>query len=106
MLYTMMRVSSLSRCEPQMQTALASRACLRGKLMRTAILSVFLAVLSTAASPQDPAKPVTAPPASQQKPPDQPLSVLCAPGTTIQVGVAYSSAAIASGGTGAYRFAV
>jgi polysaccharide export outer membrane protein len=74
--------------------------------MRTAILSVFLAVLSTAASPQDPAKPVTAPPASQQKPPDQPLSVLCAPGTTIQVGVAYSSAAIASGGTGAYRFAV
>ena len=73
--------------------------------MRTAILSVFLAVISTAASQQDPAKPISGAPPSQQKPPDQPLSVLCAPGTTIQLGVAYNSTAIASGGTGAAELA-
>ena len=73
--------------------------------MRTAILSVFFAVISTA-SPQDPAKPISAALPSQQKPPEQPLSVLCAPGTTIQLGVAYNSTLPASGGTGAYRFAI
>lgn len=74
--------------------------------MRKAILSVFLAVISTAASPQDPAKPTSAVLPGQQKPADQPLSVLCAPGTTIQLGVAYNSPVIASGGTGVYRFAI
>ena len=74
--------------------------------MRTAILSVFLAVISAAASPQDPAKPISEALPNQQKPPDQQLSVLCAPGTTIQLGVAYNSTVVASGGTGAYRFAI
>ena len=74
--------------------------------MRTAILSVFFAVISTAAPQQDPSKPISGQPQSQQKPSDPPLSVLCAPGTTIQLGVAYNSAVIASGGTGAYRFAI
>src|ERR1039457_655452 len=88
-----------------METALAGRGCLRGALMRTAILSVFFAVISTA-SPQDPAKPISAALPSQQKPPEQPLSVLCASGTTIQLGVAYNSTLAASGGTGACRFAI
>ncbi len=74
--------------------------------MRTAILSVFLAAISTAATQQDPAKPVSEPPPSRQKPPDPPLSVLCAPGTSIQLGVMYNSSAIASGGTGAYQFVI
>jgi polysaccharide export outer membrane protein len=60
--------------------------------MRTAILSVILAVVASGAP--------------QQKPADAALSVLCAPGTTIQPGVAYSSAVVASGGTGVYQFAV
>lgn len=63
--------------------------------MRTAILSIFFAVILTAAPPQDPPKPIS-----------PPLSILCAPGTTIQLGVAYNSAVVASGGTGAYRFAI
>ena len=74
--------------------------------MRTAILSVLWAVISIAAPPQDPSKPVTEQPRSQQKPTDPPLSVLCAPGTTIQLGVAYNSSVVASGGTGAYQFAI
>lgn len=74
--------------------------------MRTAILSVLLAVISTAASPQEPSKPITGQPPSQPKPTGPPLSVLCAPGTTIQLGVAYNSSVVASGGTGAYQFAV
>ena len=74
--------------------------------MRTAILSVILAVVATAAPQQDPAKPVTESAERQQKPPAPPLSVLCAPGTTIQLGVVYTSALIASGGTGAYQFAI
>ena len=74
--------------------------------MRTAILPVFFAVVLTAAPQQDPSKPISGQPESQQKPPDPPLSVLCAPGTTIQLGVAYNSAVIASGGTGVYRFAI
>ena len=45
-------------------------------------------------------------PAGKQKPADLPLAVLCAPGITIQPGVAYNSQAIASGGTGAYQFAI
>jgi polysaccharide biosynthesis/export protein len=45
-------------------------------------------------------------PPNRQQPSDSPLSVLCAPGTTIQLGVAYTSSAIASGGSGAYRFAI
>lgn len=76
--------------------------------MRMAILSVFVAVISTAApQQQDPANPIPAErPPSQQKPPEPPLAVLCAPGTTIQLGVAYNSSVIASGGTGAYQYAV
>jgi len=74
--------------------------------MKTAILSVLLAVISTAAPPQDPSKPITEQPRSQPKPTDPPLSVLCAPGTTIQLGVAYNSSVVASGGTGAYQFAI
>src|ERR1035437_8315805 len=89
-----------------MQAAVAGRGCLRGTFMRTAILSVLLAVISTAAPPQDPSKPITEQPRSQQKPTDPPLSVLCAPGTTIQLGVAYNSSVVASGGTGAYQFAI
>jgi polysaccharide export outer membrane protein len=41
-----------------------------------------------------------------QKPADAPLSVLCAPGIAIQAGMAYSSSVLASGGTGAYQFAI
>src|ERR1019366_4295508 len=99
-------VSSIWRCQREMQAALAGRGYLRGALMRTAILSVFLAVISAAASPQDPAKPISEALPNQQKPPDEQLSVLCAPGTTIQLGVAYNSTVVASGGTGAYRFAI
>jgi polysaccharide export outer membrane protein len=68
--------------------------------MKTAILSVFLAVIAAATSPQDPAKPASA------APPSPPLSVLCAPATAIQLGVAYNSTVMASGGTGVYRFAI
>ena len=74
--------------------------------MRTAILSIFFAVISTAAPQQDRAQSTPQAPPGQQKPPDPPLSVLCAPATTIQLGVAYNSTVIASGGTGAYRFAI
>jgi polysaccharide biosynthesis/export protein len=74
--------------------------------MRTAILSALFAVISTAAPPQDPSQSISEPLQSQQKPTDPPLSVLCAPGTTIQLGVAYNSAVIASGGSGAYQFAI
>jgi len=72
--------------------------------MRTAILSVFLAISNIAAQ-QDPSKPVNES-TPHQKPADPPLTVLCAPGTTIQVGVPYNSPVIASGGTGAYQFAI
>jgi len=74
--------------------------------MRTAILSVILAVMATGAPQQDPAKSVSHPAEGQQKRADAPLSVLCAPGTTLQLGVAYNSAVVASGGTGAYQFAI
>jgi polysaccharide export outer membrane protein len=74
--------------------------------MRTAILSVILAVMATGAPQQDPAKPIPEQPQGPQKPAEAPLSVLCTPGTTIQMGVPYNSAAIASGGTGAYQFAI
>ncbi len=74
--------------------------------MRTAILSVILAVMATGAPQQDPAKLVSQPAQFQQNPADSPLSVLCAPGITMQLGVAYNSAVVASGGTGAYRFAI
>ncbi|MEO8371704.1 MAG: polysaccharide biosynthesis/export family protein [Candidatus Solibacter sp.] len=73
--------------------------------MRTAILSVFLAIFNIAAQ-QDPIKPTTEQTQPQQKATDPPLTVLCAPGTTIQLGVPYSSPVIASGGTGAYQFSV
>src|ERR1035437_7971960 len=106
MLYTKEAVSSIWRCHREMQAAVAGRGCLRGTFMRTAILSVLLAVISTAAPPQDPSKPITEQPRSQQNPTDPPLSVLCAPGTTIQLGVAYNSSVVASGGTGAYQFAI
>ena len=74
--------------------------------MRTAILSVVFAAILSAAPPQDPSKQPSGQPPGQQKPPDSPLSVLCAPATTIQLGVAYNSSVIASGGTGVYRFAI
>lgn len=74
--------------------------------MRTAILSVLSAVLAIAALPQDPAKPISEQSPGQQKPADSPLSVLCAPGVRIQKGVAYISAVVAAGGTGAYQFAI
>lgn len=74
--------------------------------MRTAILSVLFAVVLTATPQQDPLKPNSEHLRSQQKPADPPLSVLCAPGTTFQLGVAYNSAVIASGGTGSYQFAL
>jgi polysaccharide export outer membrane protein len=74
--------------------------------MRTAILSVILAVMATAAPQQEPAKPDSQPAQQQAKPPEAPLVVQCAPRTTIQLGVAYDSAIVASGGTGAYQFAV
>jgi polysaccharide export outer membrane protein len=72
--------------------------------MRTPILSVVFAAILSAAPQQDPSKQASGQP--QQKPPDPPLSVLCAPATTFQLGVAYNSAVIASGGTGVYRFAI
>jgi hypothetical protein len=82
--------------------------------MRTAIVSGFFgsvvfgsvvfAVISSAAFSQETSKPVSEPPPGRQKPADPPLSVLCAPGTTIQLGVAYASSVIASGGSGAYQF--
>ena len=74
--------------------------------MRTAILSVILAVMATGAPQQDPAKPDSQPAQRLEKSAEAPLSVLCAPRTTIQLGVAYDSTVVASGGTGAYRFAV
>jgi polysaccharide export outer membrane protein len=74
--------------------------------MRTAVLSVILAVMATGAPQQDPVKPDSQPAERQGKPAEAPLSVLCAPATTIQLGVAYSSAVVAFGGTGAYQFAV
>ena len=74
--------------------------------MRTAILSVLLAATSIAAAPQEPSKPIAVPSQSPQKTPDTPLSVLCAPGTTLQPGMPYHSSVLASGGTGAYQFAV
>ena len=74
--------------------------------MRTAILSVILAVMATGAPQQDPAKPDSQPAERREKPAEAPLSVLCAPRTTIQLGVAYDSAVVASGGTGAYQFAI
>src|SRR5260370_5431214 len=74
--------------------------------MRTAILSVLFVMISTAAHPQDPSQPVSGHKQGQQKPPEQPLSVHCAAATTIQLGVAYNSQVIASGGSGAYQFAI
>src|SRR5260370_42231144 len=74
--------------------------------MRTAILSVFFVVISSAANQQDPPRPASAHQPSQQKPSEQPLMVQCAAATTIQLGVPYSSQAIASGGSGAYQFAI
>ena len=74
--------------------------------MRTAILSVLFAVISIAAPQQDPSQPASGHQPNQQKPPEPPLSVQCAAATTIQLGVPYNSQAIASGGTGAYQFAV
>jgi polysaccharide export outer membrane protein len=88
-----------------MQAALPVEDIFRGTFMRTAILSVLFAAISTAATQQDP-KSLSEQPQSQQKPTDPPLSVLCAPGTTIQLGVAYNSAVIASGGSGSYQFAI
>src|ERR1039457_1271883 len=93
-----------------MQAALPVEDIFRGTFMRTAVLSVLFAAISTAAPQQDP-KSLSERPQSQQKPSQQnpmdpPLSVLCAPGTTIQLGVAYNSAVIASGGSGAYQFAI
>ena len=74
--------------------------------MRTAILSVIFAVMATGAPQQDPARADSQPAQRPEKPAEAPLSVLCAPRTTIQLGVAYDSTVLASGGTGAYRFAV
>ena len=48
--------------------------------MRTAILSVFFVVISSAAPQQDPPKPASGHQPSQQKPAEQPLTVLCARG--------------------------
>ena len=74
--------------------------------MRTAILSVIFAVMAAGAPQQDPARADSQPAQRPEKPAEAPLSVLCAPRTTIQLGVAYDSTVLASGGTGAYRFAV
>jgi len=74
--------------------------------MRTAILSVLFAAILTATPQQDPTKTNPEQLRTQQKPADPPLSVLCAPATTFQLGVAYSSAVIASGGTGSYQFSL
>src|ERR1019366_903694 len=94
------------RCHRKMQAAVDGGGCLRGIFMRTAILSAIFVVISPAPFPQDPPKPIPGQPPSQPKPTDPPLSILCAPGTTIQLGVAYNSSVVASGGTGAYQFAV
>src|ERR1035437_7414973 len=107
MLYTIELVSSIFLCPPEMQAAFAGRGCLqRLPFMRTAILSVILAVMATGAPQQDPAKPDSHPSERREKSAERPLSVLCAPRTTIQLGVAYDSAVVASGGTGAYQFAI
>src|ERR1039457_3720745 len=74
--------------------------------MRTAILSVIFAVMATGAPQQDPARADSQPAQRPEKPAEAPLSVLCAPRTTIQLGVAYDSTVLASGGTGAYQFAI
>ena len=74
--------------------------------MRTAILSVFFVVISSAANQQDPPQPASGHQPSQQKPSEQPLTVQCATATTIQLGVPYNSQAIAAGGSGAYQFAI
>jgi polysaccharide export outer membrane protein len=73
--------------------------------MRTATLSVLFAAILAATPQQDPKKPNSDQP-NQQKPVEAPLSVLCAPATTFQLGVAYNSSVIASGGTGSYQFAL
>jgi polysaccharide biosynthesis/export protein len=105
MLYTIESVISISRGQPNLQTALPVEDVFRGTFMRTVILSALFAVISIAAPTQDP-KPTSELAKSPQKPADPPLSVLCAPGTTIQLGVAYNSALIASGGSGSYQFAI
>src|ERR1035438_1643735 len=74
MLYTMVIASSVWRCYREMQTTFGGRGCLRGTRMRTAVLSALLAVVSAAASQQDPAKPITETPPSQQKPETGPAS--------------------------------
>jgi polysaccharide export outer membrane protein len=74
--------------------------------MRTAILSLIFVVISSAANQQDPPQPASGHHPSQQKPQEQPLTVQCAAATTIQLGVPYNSQAIASGGNGAYQFAI
>ena len=74
--------------------------------MRTAILSLLFVVISSAAPQQDPPQPASGHQPSQQKPSEQPLTVQCAAATTIQLGVPYNSQAIASGGSGAYQFAI
>jgi polysaccharide export outer membrane protein len=74
--------------------------------MRTAILTVIFAIMATGTPQQDPVKPDSHPAQRPEKPGEAPLSVLCAPRTAVQLGVAYDSAVVASGGTGAYQFAV
>lgn len=74
--------------------------------MRTAVLSVFFAVISIAANQQDGSQSVSGHKQGQQKSSEQPLSVQCAAATTIQLGVPYNSQAIAAGGSGAYQFAI
>src|ERR1039458_8699652 len=107
MLYTIDLVGTIFLCPPEMQAAFAGRGCLqRLPFMRTAILSVILAVMATGAPQQDPVKPDSQPAERQGKPAEAPLSALCAPATTIQLGVAYNSAVVASGGTGAYQFSI
>src|SRR6476620_11205206 len=101
MLYTIRSVTALragNQHGRRRAAPIAGRGCLRGSFMRTAILSVLFAVILTATPQQDPLQPNSEHPRSQQKPADPPLSVLCAPDTTFQLGVAYNSAVIASGG--------
>ena len=74
--------------------------------MRTAILSVLFVAISSAAPQQDPSRPASGQAGASRNPRSTPLSVQCAPATTIQLGVAYNSAVIASGGSGAYQFAI
>jgi polysaccharide export outer membrane protein len=73
--------------------------------MRTATLSVVFAVMAIGAPQREPAKALSEA-QNQQKSADLPLAVLCAPVGAIQLGVAYNSTVLASGGTGAYQFAV